>query len=345
MILACAQTLLTSPKKTMSSSWSMGKLTSMTISPSTLVTDSKTPPSGSKKSTPLKEFDQLPGKDINVSSEDTEELPKPEDKLSKDRTGDGFERLGGMSDHEEWPERLGNKSASKEEEDQEEWLKRLGDTSAKDRAGDGEKDRGNGSERLNGRSAKDDDDEEEDHEERPKSLGLASEVKIVVSESKTSSTPAALSAFSAEGTSDLTGSSFSPKVQSDIESLFESSIASEISVMAKLSGPIGMTLELNPAPTGVIVTGTEKDRLNSIVPDKLKLTEPAISSVSLKRKELTVNNTEAQNLVDSRKCSTSKTHIFYIIIFIQIFDFRSYLKCLKLNLNLFNKRKRKLKRT
>ena len=249
MIAVCAaQARLTSPKKIISSSWSKGKLTPMTISPSTLVTDSTTPPAGIKKLTPREVFDQLLGQDTTLSIEDIAVLSK-----------------SGL-DGEDW--RLGDRLASDEDdvqlgEDQPKWL-------------------GNGTSKL---------------------LGLAKNVKMSESEShaaklaesaSTDTFPASFSAATFSAFSSSVDRFSSPKAKSDVSGSFSSlspkeqsgafsSIASEISVRAKLSGPIGITMGLAPVVlTEVNVKGTEKDKLSSIEPDRLKLTEPAIPSLKKK---------------------------------------------------------------
>jgi hypothetical protein len=275
MIAVCAaQARLTSPKKIISSSWSKGKPTAMTISPSTLVTDSTTPPAGIKKLTPREVFDQLLGQDKTLSIEDIAVLGK-----------------SGL-DGEDW--RLGDRLASDEDdvqlgEDQPKWP-------------------GNGTSEL---------------------LGLAKNVKMSESESHAAklAESASTDTFPAYSFSAETFSAFSssvdrfssPKAKSDVSGSFSSlspkeqsgafsSIASEISVRAKLSGPIGITMGLAPVVlTEVNVKGTEKDKLSSTEPDRIKLTEPAIPS--LKKKNETINKMDAQNLTGFKKCSTSKIQI------------------------------------
>ena len=260
MIAACARVLLTSPKKTMSSAWSIGRLTSITISPSTLVTDSTTPPAGMRKSTPLV-LDQS----VSVSTEDEEEF---EEESGLERRGDSPQRLVNKLD-------IGGTGDGDHE--REEWAERLGEL-AKDGAGDKVQDREKGPERLGDKLANDGAD-------KPFS--------------------ATFSAFSAKGKPDMSGSITKRFSSFSDTSFFDSSIASEISVTAKLSGPIGMTLGLNPALTEVNLKGTEKDTFNSIEPEKLKLTEPSIPSESLKGKKLAIDNTNFQNFTETKRCSTS----------------------------------------
>ena len=174
----------------------------MTISPSTLVTDSTTPPAGIKKLTPREVFDQLLGQDKTLSIEDIAVLGK-----------------SGL-DGEDW--RLGDRLASDEDdvqlgEDQPKWP-------------------GNGTSEL---------------------LGLAKNVKMSESESHAAklAESASTDTFPAYSFSAETFSAFSssvdrfssPKAKSDVSGSFSSlspkeqsgafsSIASEISVRAKLSG-------------------------------------------------------------------------------------------------------------
>ena len=156
-------------------------------------------------------------------------------------------------------------------------------------------------------------------------LGLAKEDKIAESESNTwllegTSTGSKETGLKAKRFSSLSVkdkgedrlSSVSDKELSNPDSDPEPIISSEISLIAKLSGPIGMTIGLTPAALNR--KGTEKDRENSTVPDRSRWTVPAIPSESLKEKEIPVNNTKAES---QKHCSKSKYKCnFSIIIFL-----------------------------
>ena len=81
-------------------------------------------------------------------------------------------------------------------------------------------------------------------------------------------------------------------------------ITSQISLNAKLSGPIGMTIGLAPAPLTEVI-GTAKDRLNSMEPDRSKVTKSAIPSDSLEKKIKNIEKQESAELSGKKNCSTS----------------------------------------
>ena len=94
-------------------------------------------------------------------------------------------------------------------------------------------------------------------------------------------------------TSELVGMSTAEKLSSVADSV--SLLASEISLTAKLSGSIGMTIGLAPVLTGVDSKGTVKDRLNSIEPDKSTVRNSAIPNDNLEKKPKNnekINNTK-----------------------------------------------------
>ena len=105
-------------------------------------------------------------------------------------------------------------------------------------------------------------------------------------------------------TSELVGMSTAEKLSSVADSV--SLLASEISLTAKLSGSIGMTIGLAPVLTGVDSKGTVKDRLNSIEPDKSTVRNSAIPNDNLEKKPKNnekINNTK---LTEKTNCSQSK---------------------------------------
>ena len=105
-------------------------------------------------------------------------------------------------------------------------------------------------------------------------------------------------------TSELVGMSTAEKLSSVADSV--SLLASEISLTAKLSGSIGMTIGLAPVLTGVDLKGTVKDRLNSIEPDKSTVRNSAIPNDNLEKKPKNnekINNTK---LTEKTNCSQSK---------------------------------------
>ena len=109
------------------------------------------------------------------------------------------------------------------------------------------------------------------------------------------------SSSSAEDKLDDMFASVSDKTLLDAGSNPDSFISSEISLTAKLSGPMGMTIGLTPVALNR--KGTEKDRENSTVPDRSKWTVPAIES--LKEKNVNVNETKNESLIYQKKCSKS----------------------------------------
>jgi len=102
-------------------------------------------------------------------------------------------------------------------------------------------------------------------------------------------------------------SSLAAKGNSHSDSDSDSFIASEISLVARSSGPIGMVVELAPALTRSI-NGTVKDRLKSIEPEISKLTE-AIPNESLEKKIMKSEKLNENKLSENKKCSTSNNII------------------------------------
>ena len=64
-----------------------------------------------------------------------------------------------------------------------------------------------------------------------------------------------------------------------------SNIRGVLSVKAKFSGPVGMTLELNSGPTGLMEKGKVTETLSVIEPERLTVTEPIILNQILKEKQ------------------------------------------------------------
>ena len=86
----------------------------------------------------------------------------------------------------------------------------------------------------------------------------------------------------------------------------DSDITSEISLTAKVAGPVGMIVELAPVLPGVKNKGTVKDKLNSI--DKSKETDSAILSVNLEKKIEKIDKLLSQKLNKTKNCSQSNKY-------------------------------------
>ena len=126
------------------------------------------------------------------------------------------------------------------------------------------------------------------------------EDKISVRDAKTSSV-----SMSTEKPFSFSAREVSGMSESDSESF----IASEISLRAKLAGPIGMTIALVPVLTGVDSKGTVTDRLNVSTTDTLKLTDSAIPNESLEKNKNKIEKPENAELSGNKNCSTS-TNLF-----------------------------------
>ena len=84
--------------------------------------------------------------------------------------------------------------------------------------------------------------------------------------------------------------------------------SSEISLTAEISGPIGMTMELVPRLGAEVGNnGNVKESSNSMEPDRLKLTNSAISSVCLENKILKNEKVNNEKLTGKKNCSQSKS--------------------------------------
>ena len=86
----------------------------------------------------------------------------------------------------------------------------------------------------------------------------------------------------------------------------DSDITSEISLTAKVAGPVGMIVELAPVLPGVKNKGTVKDKFNSI--DKSKETDSAILSVNLEKKIEKIDKLLSQKLNKTKNCSQSNKY-------------------------------------
>ena len=220
-----AQTLLTSPKNTTSSSRLTGSETTKIISSSsTLTTDSTTPPPGS--TTPAQEKEGEFGRDN-----------KPVD-------GE-LERDGQLTG-----EKLGRRDIGELERDGQSTGEKLG---------------------RNGQSAEGDG--------KP-ACGVLERDSKLVEEDKSNGELIQFSLPTLESSSSL--------------------LSSDISLTAKISGPIGMSMEFAPLLGAEVVSKVNvKDRLSSMEPDRLKLTDSAIPSVSLENKII-------KNKKIDKTCSQSK---------------------------------------
>ena len=103
-------------------------------------------------------------------------------------------------------------------------------------------------------------------------------------------------------TSKLEASSSSAGSGSGSGSDSGSFVTSQISLSAKLSGPIGMTIGLAPAPLTEVI-GTVKDKLNSM--DRSKVTNSAIPSVILENKKNYVEKLENEKYLEKKNCTKS----------------------------------------
>ena len=262
-----AQTLLTSPKNTTSSSRLTGSETNKRISSSlTLTTDSTTPPPGSK--TPAQEEDGEFGRDN-----------KPfRGELERDGRSTG-EKLG----------RDNNPISGELERDGQSTGEKLG------RDGELEGDGQATGEKLGrgpvGKESGRDRSERKDKDgEFGLPDGLANEDKMSARLSKVVGV--------------LTAEKFSSVSDSDPDSL----IASEISLTAKLSGPIGMTIGLAPVDSKSAV----KDRLKSIEPDNSILRNSAILKDNLEKKVKNNENIDNTKITEKTNCWQSKNVHSYL---------------------------------
>ena len=111
--------------------------------------------------------------------------------------------------------------------------------------------------------------------------------------SKLAGMSVAVSSFSATGKAGMSDSAAS------------SLISSEFSLTAKLNGPIGMAVELSPALSELNGKVSVNDRFNSIEPDRSKVTDSAIPSISLEKKFKNVEKLE-ETKSEKKNCSQSK---------------------------------------
>ena len=224
-----AQTLLTSPKNTTSSSRLTGSETTKIISSSsTLTTDSTTPPPGS--TTPAQEKEGEFGRDNkSVDGELERDGQLTGEKLGRRDIGEleGDGQLTG--------EKLGRRDIGELERDGQSTGEKLG---------------------RNGQSAEGDG--------KP-ACGVLERDSKLVEEDKSNGELIQFSLPTLESSSSL--------------------LSSDISLTAKISGPIGMSMEFAPLLGAEVVSKVNvKDRLSSMEPDRLKLTDSAIPSVSLENK-------------------------------------------------------------
>ena len=247
-----AQTLLTSPKNTTSSSRLTGSETTKIISSSsTLTTDSTTPPPGS--TTPAQEKEGEFGRD--------------------NKSVDGeLERDGQLTG-----EKLGRRDIipldGELEGDGHSTGEKLGRRDIKLFDGELERDGQSTGEKLgrNGQSAEGDG--------KP-ACGVLERDSKLVEEDKSNGELIQFSLPTLESSSSL--------------------LSSDISLTAKISGPIGMSMEFAPLLGAEVVSKVNvKDRLSSMEPDRLKLTDSAIPSVSLENKII-------KNKKIDKTCSQSK---------------------------------------
>ena len=83
-----------------------------------------------------------------------------------------------------------------------------------------------------------------------------------------------------------------------------------LSVKAKLSGPVGMTLELNSGPTGLVEKGKVTETLIAMEPERLTVTEPIISNQILKEKQIKMTDFLQS---ETSLCSKSNAK-FYVFV-------------------------------
>ena len=243
-----AQTLLTSPKNTTSSSRLTGSETTKIISSSsTLTTDSTTPPPGS--TTPAQEKEGEFGRDnksvdgeLERDGQLTGEKLGRRDIIPLDGELEGDGQLTG--------EKLGRRDIGELERDGQSTGEKLG---------------------RNGQSAEGDG--------KP-ACGVLERDSKLVEEDKSNGELIQFSLPTLESSSSL--------------------LSSDISLTAKISGPIGMSMEFAPLLGAEVVSKVNvKDRLSSMEPDRLKLTDSAIPSVSLENKI-------TKNKKIDKTCSQSK---------------------------------------
>lgn len=136
--------------------------------------------------------------------------------------------------------------------------------------------------------------------------GLASEDKMSVRFSRTSETEATGSGLivgSGPDSGTIAGSGSGSGVIAGSGSVSDSHssarLDSEVSITAKFSRPIGMTFKLNPS----LAELTEKDKPSLIENDRSTLTETAIPSYSLERKEINIE----QNSITTQQKECSKS--------------------------------------
>ena len=279
-----AQTLLTSPKNTTSSSRLTGSETNKRISSSlTLTTDSTTPPPGSK--TPAQEEDGEFGRDnkpfrgeLERDGRSTgEKLGRDNNPISGELERDGRstgEKLGRDGELEGDGQATGEK------------LGRDGELEGDGQAPGEKLGRGPvGKESGRDRSERKDKDGEFGLPD-----GLANEDKMSARLSKVVGV--------------LTAEKFSSVSDSEPDSL----IASEISLTAKLSGPIGMTIGLAPVDSKSAV----KDRLKSIEPDNSILRNSAILKDNLEKKVKNNENIDNTKITEKTNCWQSKNVHSYL---------------------------------
>ena len=266
-----AQTLLTSPKNTTSSSRLTGSETTKIISSSsTLTTDSTTPPPGS--TTPAQEKEGEFGRDNKSVDGELER----DGQLTGEKLGrrDIIPLDGELEgDGHSTGEKLGRRDIKLFDGELERDGQLTGEKLGRRDIGELERDGQSTGEKLgrNGQSAEGDG--------KP-ACGVLERDSKLVEEDKSNGELIQFSLPTLESSSSL--------------------LSSDISLTAKISGPIGMSMEFAPLLGAEVVSKVNvKDRLSSMEPDRLKLTDSAIPSVSLENKI-------TKNKKIDKTCSQSK---------------------------------------
>ena len=251
-----AQTLLTSPKNTTSSSRLTGSETTKIISSSsTLTTDSTTPPPGS--TTPAQEKEGEFGRDNKSVDGELER----DGQLTGEKLGrrDIIPLDGELEgDGHSTGEKLGRRDIKLFDGELDGELERDGQSTGEKLGRNGQSAEGDG---------------------KP-ACGVLERDSKLVEEDKSNGELIQFSLPTLESSSSL--------------------LSSDISLTAKISGPIGMSMEFAPLLGAEVVSKVNvKDRLSSMEPDRLKLTDSAIPSVSLENKI-------TKNKKIDKTCSQSK---------------------------------------